>query len=146
MKYLFVGATVVLALPPPVARARDIEGGKAVFKKCAACHNADTEVNKVGPSLKGVVGRTAETLLGYSYSKAVKDVGAEGLAWDEPNLMEYLANPKEKVPASKMGFPGLESRGRQKRHRLSQEYVRLETFGRCASRTSQRRKRSCFTL
>ncbi|WP_407660320.1 c-type cytochrome [Mesorhizobium tianshanense] len=102
---------MVLAILPPVARAQaqDIEGGKAVFKKCAACHNADTEANKVGPTLKGVVGRTAGTVLGYSYSKAMKDVGAAGLVWDEPNLMEYLANPKAKVPANKMGFPGLKN-------------------------------------
>ncbi|PBB98996.1 cytochrome c family protein [Mesorhizobium sp. WSM3862] len=109
VKYLFVGATVVLALLPPVARAQDIEGGKAVFKRCAACHSADTEANKVGPSLKGVVGRTAGTVPGYSYSRAMRDVGAAGLVWDEPNLMEYLTNPKAKVPANKMGFPGLEN-------------------------------------
>ncbi|MER9331141.1 cytochrome c family protein [Mesorhizobium sp. M0488] len=109
VQYLFVGATMVLALLPPVARAQDIEGGKAVFKKCAACHSADTGANRVGPSLKGVVGRSAGTVLGYSYSKAMKDVGAAGLVWDEPNLMQYLADPKAKVPANKMGFPGLKN-------------------------------------
>lgn len=55
-KSLFVGATMVLACLPPVARAQDIEAGKTVFKKCAACHSADTDANKVGPTLKGVVG------------------------------------------------------------------------------------------
>ncbi|RRI01557.1 cytochrome c family protein [Mesorhizobium tamadayense] len=100
---------MVWALLPPIARAQDIEGGKTVFKKCAACHNADTKANKVGPTLKGVVGRAAGTVLGYSYSRAMKEVGAAGLLWDEPNLMEYLTNPKAKVPANKMGFPGLKN-------------------------------------
>jgi len=109
VKYLFVGAAVVLALLPPAAQAQDIEAGKTVFKKCAACHNADTDANKVGPSLKGVVGRTAGTAPDYSYSKAMKDAGAAGLVWDEPNLTEYLANPKAKVPTNKMGFPGLKN-------------------------------------
>jgi cytochrome c len=103
------GAIIVMALLPPVAQAQDIEAGKVVFKKCAACHNADTDANKVGPTLKGVVGRTAGTAPGYSYSKAMKDAGAAGLVWDERNLTEYLANPKAKVPANKMGFPGLKS-------------------------------------
>ncbi|QKC96583.1 cytochrome c family protein [Mesorhizobium sp. NZP2298] len=109
VKYLFVGATFVLALLPPVAQAKDIEAGKVVFKKCAACHNADTDANKVGPTLKGVVGRTAGTAPGYSYSKAMKDAGAAGLVWDEPNLTEYLTDPKAKVPTNKMGFPGLKN-------------------------------------
>ncbi|WP_167434574.1 c-type cytochrome [Mesorhizobium helmanticense] len=100
---------MVLACLPPVARAQDIEAGKTVFKKCAACHSADTDANKVGPTLKGVVGRTVGTVPGYSYSKAMKDAGAAGLVWDEPNLMAYLANPKAKVPANKMGFPGLKN-------------------------------------
>ncbi|WP_244750066.1 c-type cytochrome [Mesorhizobium sp. L-2-11] len=100
---------MVLACLPPVARAQGIEAGKTVFKKCAACHRADTDANKVGPTLKGVVGRTAGTVPGYSYSKAMKDAGAAGLVWDEPNLMAYLANPKAKVPANKMGFPGLKN-------------------------------------
>ncbi|MFD1984451.1 c-type cytochrome [Mesorhizobium newzealandense] len=98
---------MILALLPPVALAQDIEAGKMVFKKCAACHNADTDANKVGPTLKGVGGRVAGTVPGYSYSKAMKDAGAAGLVWDEPNLTEYLANPKAKVPTNKMGFPGL---------------------------------------
>ncbi|PTE06205.1 cytochrome c family protein [Mesorhizobium helmanticense] len=107
VKCLSIGASVVVALLPPIAQAQDIEAGKTVFKKCAACHNADTDSNKVGPTLKGVVARTAGTVPGYPYSKAMKDAGAAGLVWDEPNLTEYLINPKAKVPTNKMGFPGL---------------------------------------
>ncbi|CCV11650.1 Cytochrome c family protein [Mesorhizobium sp. STM 4661] len=109
VKCLSIGASMASALLPPIAQAQDVEGGKAVFKKCTACHNADTDANKVGPSLKGVVGRTAGTAPNYSYSKAMNDAGAAGLVWDEPNLTEYLANPKAKVPTNKMGFPGLKN-------------------------------------
>ncbi|MBA1142352.1 MULTISPECIES: c-type cytochrome [Mesorhizobium] len=107
VKRLSIGAGVALALLPRIAQAQDIEAGKALFKKCAGCHNADTDSNKVGPTLKGVVARTAGSVPGYLYSKAMRDAGAAGLVWDEPNLTEYLANPKAKVPTNKMGFPGL---------------------------------------
>lgn len=108
MKCLLVGAAIGLALMS-VARAQDIEAGKAVFRKCAACHNAETDANKVGPTLKGVVGRNAGTVPGYAYSSAMKSAGAAALIWDDTNLAEYLANPKKKVPANKMGFPGLKN-------------------------------------
>lgn len=109
MKFLLVGATMGLALISSVAQAQDIDAGKAVFRKCAACHNAETDANKVGPSLKGVIGRTAGTAPGYSYSQAMKAAGAAGLVWDEVNLAEYLTDPKAKVPTNKMGFPGLKN-------------------------------------
>jgi cytochrome c len=98
-----------MVLLPPVAQAQDIEARRVVFKRCAACHNADNDTNKIGPTLKGVVGRTAGTAPGYSYSKAMKDAGAAGPVWDEPNLTEYLVNPKAKVPTNKMGFQGLKN-------------------------------------
>ena len=50
------------ALP---AQAQDAAAGKKVFDKCTACHDATTDKNKVGPSLLGVVGRTAGTLESY---------------------------------------------------------------------------------
>ena len=35
------------------ALAQDAEKGQQVFNKCKACHVADQDTNKVGPSLKG---------------------------------------------------------------------------------------------
>jgi cytochrome c len=74
---------------------------------CMACHDAEKGVNKLGPSLKGVIGRTAGTEAGFNYSPAMKAAGAGGLVWDEQNLSDYLAAPKVKVPGNKMAFPGL---------------------------------------
>ena len=39
----------------------------------------------------------------------MKDAGAAGLVWDESALEEYLVAPREKVPGTKMVFPGLKS-------------------------------------
>lgn len=97
-------ALIVGALP---ATAQDVEAGKAVFKKCMACHATDAKTNKLGPHLGDVIGRTAGSVEGFNYSKAMKDAGADGLTWDEATLADYLVAPKAKVPGTKMAFAGL---------------------------------------
>ncbi|MBA8881438.1 c-type cytochrome [Phyllobacterium myrsinacearum] len=87
--------------------AGDVTAGATVFKKCMVCHVADTDKNKVGPSLNGLLGRTAGTHPGFSYSPAMKAAGAGGLIWDTATLRDYLHDPKAKVPGTKMAFPGL---------------------------------------
>ncbi len=87
--------------------AGDPKAGKKVFNKCKACHFADKEKNKVGPYLKGVVGRPAAAVEGFKYSEAMKQKGAEGLVWTEENLAQYLKAPKKFVPGNKMAFAGL---------------------------------------
>lgn len=104
MKAVAAAAFVLVA---PLAQAQDTEAGKVVFKKCVACHAADTTTNKVGPHLGDLIGRTAGTVEGYTYSKAMKDAGAAGLVWDEAHLTEYLVAPKAKVPGTKMAFAGI---------------------------------------
>lgn len=89
------------------AAAQDAAAGEKVFAKCKACHVADADTNKIGPALKGVIGRTAGTHQGFKYSKAMTDAGAGGLVWDEANLTTYLRDPKAMVKGTKMAFPGL---------------------------------------
>lgn len=100
-------AVSVLAGFLTAANAQDIEAGKTVFKKCAVCHTADSTTNKVGPHLGGLIGRTAGTVDGFSYSKAMKDAGAGGVVWNEDTLSKYLVEPKAMVPGTKMAFAGL---------------------------------------
>ncbi|MGX5802453.1 c-type cytochrome [Bradyrhizobium sp. Arg314] len=110
MKYTVLKVIVAgLLLIPANAYAQDIEAGRTVFKKCATCHNAESDVNKIGPTLKGVVGRRAGSTAGSSFSQALKDAGANGLVWDEASLAEFLASPKTKVPGNKMAFAGLKN-------------------------------------
>jgi len=45
---------IVLALPLTAGNKGDAEKNKEVFERCAVCHNADTDENKVDPSLKGL--------------------------------------------------------------------------------------------
>ena len=87
--------------------AQDVEKGAKVFRQCMACHTADDATNKVGPSLKGIVGRKAATVDGYKYSAAMLAKGTEGVVWDEATLAVYLPNPKGFVPGTKMAFNGV---------------------------------------
>lgn len=103
----FFAAISVASLAAGQSHAQDAAVGEKVFNKCKACHVADQDTNKVGPSLKGVIGRTAGTHPNFKYSQAMMDAGKGGLVWDEAKLTEYLKDPKAMVKGTKMAFPGL---------------------------------------
>jgi cytochrome c len=86
--------------------AGDADAGKDVFKKCAVCHSPDKGVNKIGPSLFGIVGSKSAEVPGYTFSKAMQDANK---TWDDAALDAYLTNPREVVPGTKMIFPGLKN-------------------------------------
>lgn len=115
MKITILFGTAVLAAgvfgAPPARADGDAVAGKKVFNKCRACHEAETDKDKIGPSLMNVHGRTAGTLESFlpKYSANIKELGAGGLVWDDENLTAYLRNPKDVVPKGKMAFPGLKS-------------------------------------
>jgi cytochrome c len=105
---LTFGAAAVFGLLSlhSVAYAQDAAEGEKVFKKyCLACHALPTEEkNKVGPMLKGVVGRHSGSVESYNYSKANKE---SGITWDETTLETYLSGPQKFVPGTKMTFVGI---------------------------------------
>ena len=79
--------------------------GKAVFKKCAACHSiAEGGANKIGPALWGVLGRPAGSVPGYKYSKAM---AAHGKNWSFEEMNGFLIKPKDWIKGTKMSFAGL---------------------------------------
>lgn len=82
----------------------DVTRGARVFRQCMTCHVTDAGVNKVGPSLHGIVGRKAGTVPGFRYSNANK---SSGITWTEQELYVYLENPRAKVPGTLMSFVGL---------------------------------------
>jgi cytochrome c len=80
--------------------------GADVFKKCAACHNADKGgPNALGPNLYGVVGDAVATGRGgFAFSDALKSKGGK---WDFDSLNAWLNSPKAYAPGTKMTFAGL---------------------------------------
>ncbi|WBH15601.1 c-type cytochrome [Sphingomonas radiodurans] len=104
------------AAAPPVDNVDTISGvkfasytgdaakGKTDFAACAACHGVEAGVNKIGPSLHAVVGRTAGTVAGYTYSAANKN---SGITWTPEKLFQYLEKPQRIVPGTKMTYAGM---------------------------------------
>lgn len=100
-----IASTLLLA--GPAFAEGDAAKGEKVFVACKACHDVEKGVNKVGPTLKGIVGRKVASLPDYKYSDAMTAKGAEGAVWDETTLSTYLPNPKAFVPKTKMAFAGV---------------------------------------
>ena len=89
------------------AGAQDVTAGATSFKKCVPCHDVGpTAKNKVGPLLNGLDGRKSGTVAGYNYSDANK---ASGITWNEESFLDYIKDPKAKIPNTKMTFAGIKN-------------------------------------
>lgn len=81
----------------------DPVSGEADWRKCQACHKVEPGANGVGPSLHEVVGRDVASTDGYAYSDAMASMEGE---WTLARIAEFLHNPKDYVPGTKMSFAG----------------------------------------
>ena len=85
----------------------DPAAGKTSFNKCLACHSiGEGAKNKVGPLLNGLDGRKSGTVEGFSYSDANKN---SGITWSKEQFLDYIKDPKAKIPGTKMAFPGIKN-------------------------------------
>ena len=83
----------------------DIEHGKKVFKKCAACHSINQSGgNKIGPKLWNVMFRSVGLISDYKYSKALSGYKKE---WNWEEMNGFLIKPSKWIKGNKMGFAGL---------------------------------------
>ena len=98
---LMLGAVAALPLGAlPALAAGDAAAGKQTFTTtCGVCHSAQPGVNKIGPSLAGIVGSKSGAVPGYSFSPALK---AADITWDEQTLDKFLTNPQLDVHGTKM--------------------------------------------
>ncbi len=89
------------------ASAQDVAAGEKSFRKCLPCHSIGPEAqNKVGPKQNGLDGRKSGTVEGYAYTDANKN---SGIVWNETTFKEYIADPRAKIPGTKMIFPGIKN-------------------------------------
>jgi glucose/arabinose dehydrogenase/cytochrome c2 len=80
----------------------DAPAGKQIFtQRCSICHSAESDDNggAQGPSLAGVMGRSAGSAPNFAYSTALR---TSMLTWDAPTLQRFLAAPTAVVPGSSM--------------------------------------------
>jgi cytochrome c len=100
-------ATVLLIGSTGIVFAQDVAAGEKSFRKCLPCHSIGPGAqNKVGPEQNGLDGRKAGTVDGYTYSAANKN---SGILWSEDTFKDYIADPRAKIPGTKMIFPGIKN-------------------------------------
>src|SRR5246500_3057648 len=89
------------------ALAQDTAAGESSFKKCLPCHSiGEGAKNKVGPLLNGLDGRKSGTVEGFSYTDANKN---SGITWSKEQFLDYIKDPKAKIPGTKMAFAGIKN-------------------------------------
>lgn len=99
-----IAGSFTLGAAPAQAQAQlkgDAVKGQKLYDQCKVCHSLEAGKNLVGPSLKGIVGRKAATVAGFTYSPAMKK---SGLAWTPDTLSEFLTAPMKKVPGTRMAI------------------------------------------
>jgi len=91
-KYLLlvVGCVAVLGFSAIPSATAGPEG------KCRACHDFGDK-NKVGPGLKGIVGRKAGTHPGYTYKFTKYIKPGKAWVWDEEHLRKWMNNSKKAI-------------------------------------------------
>jgi cytochrome c len=98
-----LAATLILQASPALSAPNP--RGRLLFLRCASCHDISAGASpKIGPNLKGVVGRRAGSLAGYAYSPAMK---AQTFVWDPAMLDRWLTRPSDVVPGTAMAFGGI---------------------------------------
>lgn len=96
---ILILAAVILF--PRVSRAEgDADHGKELFeKRCTGCHSLDQD--KEGPRLRGVYGRKAGKVPGFTYSAALQ---SSAITWDDASLDKWLTNPDSLIADNDMAF------------------------------------------
>jgi cytochrome c len=98
-------AAMIFVLSASSALAQDMAAGETTFRRCQPCHAIGAGAgNKIGPQLNGIEGRKCGTAGGYSYSEANRNCG---FSWNEATFLDYIKDPKAKIPGTKKSFAGL---------------------------------------
>jgi cytochrome c len=93
----FLAIAALAAIQAGAGTAAD--GQQAFNNSCRTCHTIKQGDNRLGPSLFGVVGRSAGTLSGYRFSAAME---SSGVIWDETSLDKFIAEPEAVINGNAM--------------------------------------------
>ena len=98
-----------VAQEPTAIPLGDPDAGAEVFQRdCVSCHRlGEGARNSVGPQLNRIFDRGAGALDDFSYSRSMRRMHADGLAWTYQTLDAYLENPRALVSGTRMAYRGL---------------------------------------
>jgi cytochrome c len=86
----------------------DPERGHALYEsRCEACHSLDH--SRIGPAHRGVFGRHAGAVPGYTYSEALQH---SNVVWNAQSLDQWLTNPEAFISGQKMSYSVPDARDR----------------------------------
>jgi len=104
-------------------------------KRCRMCHDFTTGENRIGPSLKGIIGRKAGTYPGYEYT-FTRYIKGEPWVWDEKKLREWDNDSERAIkkftgdPNAKTKMPSQSFTGVAEDNIIS--YIRMTSSGQVA--------------
>jgi cytochrome c len=103
MRILLIGAALMVG---STAQAQT----DPAFAPCAACHTVKPGQNRLGPTLHRIVGAKKAAVPNFNYSPALK---AQKGVWSEAELDAYIANPRAKVPGTRMVYVGMPDKAKR---------------------------------
>jgi cytochrome c len=96
---------------PELLASADPASGQKKAAICATCHSfgKGDPSKPTGPNLWGIIGRVHAADKDFVYSDANKELGAKGVKWTYDEIFEFIKNPREHMPGTKMTFAGMPS-------------------------------------
>jgi len=97
-----------LSCAQPVRVLAGQTGAELYDQECADCHSlAKPPKNKKGPTLVGIMGKSAASVPNFAYSGALISAA---IVWNAANMDAYIKDPKVLVPGGgKMKYDGLKN-------------------------------------
>lgn len=99
---LLVAGVLWTCFLAPATAAPDVAHGEQVYARCQACHAL--AYDRVGPRHCGLIGRTAGSVPGFTYSAAMKN---SHIVWTDKTLDRFLTSPLKMVPGTAMTYDGV---------------------------------------